>query len=402
MKTSAKTASVLAALAIFFTASVLRSPLTSLGALSPSIQVDLGLSAGAMGLVTTLPLLVFAASAVAVSALADRFGKKRTLTVGMTLVLAGILLRSFAGDLGLFAGTVLLGAGISTGNVLLPAVVKESFPLRIGTMTALYTTTMSIFAGGFAGVASVLADASLEWRVVLVLIAPLAVVAIALWPLAKRAAGGGERTLADISETERREAGRLLHPRILKNPLTWWMTALFGLQSILFYCLVAWLPAMLAARGISGGAIALCVVLFPIMGMPCSVLLPPLAQRMRSQRALGAVVGACCALGVALFWTASSDGWAVFATAFFGLSLGAPFCLCMFYFSYRTENAADAARLSSTAQTFGYLLAAIGPACLGAMFDATLSWDAPMALLFILGCGLILCGWKTGRGKIRT
>ncbi len=397
MRYGAKTTSLLVALGIFFTAAVLRSPLTSLGALSLSIQSDLGLGAGAMGLVTTLPLLVFAASAVAVSAVSDRIGKKRTLAWGMALVAVGVLVRSYVGDVGLFAGTVMLGAGISTGNVLLPAVVKESFPLRIGAMTALYTTTMSIFAGGFAGTASVLADASMGWRTVLALIAPLAIVAVAFWVVSK---GGGVPARDAVSDAQRREAGRLFHPRIVGSPLTWWVTGLFGLQSVLFYCSVAWLPAMLAARGISGGAIALCVALFPIMGMPCTMFLPPLAQRMRSQRALGAVVGACCAGGMALLAWAPTDGWAVFATAFYGLALGAPFCLCMFYFGFRTENAADAARLSSVAQTFGYLMAAMGPACLGALFDATLSWDLPLAVLFVLACGIALCGWKAGRGKI--
>ena len=66
---------IVVALAIVFTAAVLRAPITSMGALCVEVQNDLGLSSAAMGLVTTLPLLAFAASALFMSALSERFGK---------------------------------------------------------------------------------------------------------------------------------------------------------------------------------------------------------------------------------------------------------------------------------------------------------------------------------------
>ena len=68
---------IVVALAIVFTAAVLRAPITSMGALCVEVQDDLGLSSAAMGLVTTLPLLAFAASALFMSALSERFGKSR-------------------------------------------------------------------------------------------------------------------------------------------------------------------------------------------------------------------------------------------------------------------------------------------------------------------------------------
>lgn len=397
-----RSTAILIGVAIFFTASVLRAPITSLGALSLSVQASLGLSAGAMGLLTTLPLLIFAASSAFMSALSDRFGKKCVVSVGMAMVALGILLRSYGGDVGLFGGTVILGAGISSGNVLLPAIIKESFPLRIGAMTALYTTTMSVFAGGFAGACSLLMELPLEWRMVLVLIVPLACIAAILWLVSSRRSGGHGpgRRAEGTAQPQPRQALRVFHPRILRQPLTWWITLQFGLQSILFYCTVAWLPSMLAARGISGGAVALCVALFPLMGIPCTMFLPPLAQKMRSQRGLGVGIGVLCTVGIALLWWAPTDGWAVLAVGFFGLALGAPFCLCMFYLGYRTADADDAARLSGIVQTLGYLMAAVGPTCLGLIYDVTLSWGTTFALLFVLTCGLILSGWKTGSGRI--
>ena len=226
-----KSKALLIGVAIFFTASVLRAPITSLGALSLSVQADLGLSAAAMGLLTTLPLLIFAASSALMSAVSDKFGKKRVVSAGMGMVVLGIVLRSYGGDGGLFGGTVALGAGISAGNVLLPAIIKECFPLRIGAMTALYTTTMSIFAGGFAGACSPLMDALEEWRMVLVLIAPLACIAAVLWVISSVSGNrhGPMSGMKEVARTPSERTLRVFHPRILRQPLTWWITLQFGL-----------------------------------------------------------------------------------------------------------------------------------------------------------------------------
>lgn len=171
---------IVVALAIVFTAAVLRAPITSMGALCVEVQNDLGLSSAAMGLVTTLPLLAFAASALFMSALSERFGKSRVLAFGCTAIIIGVLLRSFAGPFGLFFGTILLGFGISSGNVLLPSVVRDSFPAHVGVMTALYTTTISVFAGGIAGFSSALVAASSDWRTVLTMVVPFAAIALLL------------------------------------------------------------------------------------------------------------------------------------------------------------------------------------------------------------------------------
>lgn len=384
------------AIAIIFTAATLRSTLTSMGALCLWVQDDLGLSSGAMGMVTTLPLLAFAASALVMNRIAERFGNSRTLAVGCLAIALGIAWRSYGGNFGLFGGTILLGVGISAGNVLLPAVVRERFPLRVGIMTALYTTTMSLFAGGAAGLSSGLMESMDDWRAILMMIAPIAAIGAVLWVIVRTMtakAGEGDKR-------PRQSRSRLFSAHIMKSPLTWWITGLFAAQSIMFYGIVAWLPAILAAAGVSTGAITTCVTLFPIVGIPCTIFLPPLAQRLRKQRLLGATIGLLCFLGaIALFFVRSDEG-AILAITLLGFALGAPFCLCMFYFGVRTEDANDASKLSSISQTFGYLAAALGPACLGLIVDFTGSWFIPLVILAVLGALIIVCGWKSGSGTI--
>ncbi|MCP1427130.1 CP family cyanate transporter-like MFS transporter [Paenibacillus xylanexedens] len=77
-----------------------------------------------------------------------------------------------------------------------------------------------------------------------------------------------------------------------------------------------------------------------------------------------------------------------------GIGGGFAFSLAMMFFGLRTENAHQAAELSGMAQSIGYLLAAIGPALIGYLHDATNSWNLPLfillgasVLLFVVGIG---------------
>lgn len=421
MRASRRLTAIATVCALVCTAAVLRAPITSMGTLSMTVQADLGLSATTMGLLTTLPLLAFSASALFMGAIANRFGKELVLSIGCALVTVGVLTRSLLGEAGLIGGTVLMGLGISAGNVLLPAIVKDRFPAAIGTYTAVYTTAMSIFAGSAAGASSLLVEGGMPWQTALSLTTPFAVAALLIWSmLHARDSQGNKEKGAETAEAEAKAAmgkpseaprsepcgnqswrlSSLLPAHITKTPLTWWIAGQFALQSIMFYCLVAWIPSMLATRGISGASVSMCVTLFPIMGIFCTVLIPPLAQRMKNQRALGAVTGLMIVAAVVLFGFAHSDALAVVAVAFLGLALGAPFSLCMFYFSERAACAEDSARLSSISQTFGYLLAAVGPVCMGALFDATGTWSGPLVLLALLSVAVTICSWKAGRGSL--
>jgi CP family cyanate transporter-like MFS transporter len=49
------------------------------------------------------------------------------------------------------------------------------------------------------------------------------------------------------------------------------------------------------------------------------------------------------------------------------------------------------------AQTFGYLLAAVGPFLFGVLRDATQAWTVPLALLFAITVCLLIAGLGAGR-----
>jgi CP family cyanate transporter-like MFS transporter len=103
------------------------------------IQADLGLSGTQVGILSGLPMVLFAVAAVPGSLLIAKFGALRTLVFG--LVLAGVAsgLRGAVPSLAvLYAGTILMGAGIAVMQPALPSLVREWLPRRIGFGTAVY------------------------------------------------------------------------------------------------------------------------------------------------------------------------------------------------------------------------------------------------------------------------
>src|SRR3954452_11110141 len=95
---------------------------------------------------------------------------------------------SYSPPSGLLAGTAVLGAGIAVANVLIPALVKQDFPDRVGPMTSGYLTTMVAMAGLAGGISVPLGDAGLGWRGSLACWALPAVIASIVWlPQARNA-----------------------------------------------------------------------------------------------------------------------------------------------------------------------------------------------------------------------
>src|SRR6185295_7306763 len=168
-------------IALLLIAANLRPSLTSVGPLLKTIQDQLALSATAAGLLTSLPLLAFAACAP-LARLARQHGAERMLLIGLLLLIAGILLRSAGSTFALFAGTVVLATGIAIANVLLPMLIKQHYPERVPTITTAYATTMGGIAALGSGVAVPLARVLPGgWQTSLATWALLAAIAAIVW-----------------------------------------------------------------------------------------------------------------------------------------------------------------------------------------------------------------------------
>jgi len=131
------------ALGVILLALNLRPLVVAVSPLVGVIRADTGMSAATAGLLTTLPVLCFGALAPLAPRVGRRLGVELTLLLTMVVITAGAAVRLLPPVATLMAGTVLIGAGIALANVLLPSVIKRDFPTRTGTMTGLYTMTLS-------------------------------------------------------------------------------------------------------------------------------------------------------------------------------------------------------------------------------------------------------------------
>lgn len=377
----------------------LRATITVVGPLVPTIRADLGVGNVAMGAVGTLPVLAFGLVAPLAPALGRRIGIGRSLAASMVLLAVGTVLRSVGGYGWLLAGTVLLGVAIGIGNVLVPALIKGAFPNRVGQLTSVYGSLMVVGATVSAAVAVPFAQASgWQWSMGIwaVPAAIGAAVVIASVVIDDRASNAAQR--AEATAARRSEVGipaRVIH----RSTVAWHVTAFMGLQSLLFYVALAWLPDVLVERGMTDARAGVMVSILNIGGLVGVLVAPILADRVRDQRWYGLVSGAAAVLGVALLLVPGT-ALAAAASALLGLGLGATVGLAFAFFSLRTSTATEAAAIAGMAQTWGYLVSALGPILWGALRDASPSWTVPLLALLVVAIGTTIAGYLAGRDHL--
>lgn len=380
--------SFLLLIGIVLFASNLRAPLTSVGSLIPEIRDSLGVSNAIVGSITTLPLLAFALISPFAPKLANRLGMRRTIFLAMVVLAIGILLRSATGVTTLFIGTALIGVAIAFGNVLLPGFIKMSYPFKIGIMTGLYAVSMNIFGAIGSGVSVPLSNiGSFGWRGALAVWAGLVIVTIIVWfPQIK---GPAVMPTYDLEKDNKKS-------NMWTSFTAWQVTLFMGLQSLMYYTILTWLPDILIGNGYSSseGGWLLSLMLFAII--PMTFLMPVIADKLKNQKILGFATGASFMIGIAGFFS-SNLVIIIIAIIFFGIGCGSAFSLSMMYFTLRTKNGNDASELSGMAQSFGYLLAAVGPVLMWAIHDMTGNWTTPLFVLLIITCFIITFGTLAGR-----
>lgn len=370
-KQSSQTALLLTMIVL---ATTLRMPLTGVGSLLSTIREDVGVSNTIMGMLTSVPMLVFAAVSPLAAVAGRKLGMGRSILAALCLILAGELVRSYTNVAGLFGGTAILAAGIGIINVLGLALIKlRAAPEKVGTITSLYSTTMASTAAITIAL-SVPIAARLNWRHSLAAWAWLVVLALIVWgvqyrrPENQMPASAGEKTSLK---------------RLLRSPLAWQVTIFMGTQTLFFYCVTGWFPTILQSRGFSVDEAALAASMLQLITLPFTFIAPFLCSRIRPFHIMIAS-NAAVTIGLTLFIFASGKGLHYAAMAIMAVGMGAIFSLNNMFYSLRTRSAADTAALSGMAQCFGYILAAIGPVTMGKLFDLTGSWYPPLIFLFAM------------------
>ncbi|WP_233525782.1 CynX/NimT family MFS transporter [Actinomadura spongiicola] len=372
----------------------LRAAITGIAPVLGDLRDVFGLSGAEIGVLTTLPVLSLGVFASVAPVVARRFGAETAIAGSLVMITMGILLRVVQSPISLFAGTVLVGAGIAMGNVLAPAVIKRAFPSSVGSLTGLTMMLMATSGAVAAGLAVPLNEAG-GWRLALAVWAVPSMIALLVWgPLAVRRRRAPEPSDAPRSPVAA-SAGSLL-----RSPTAWYVAVFMGLASLMFYVLMSWLPEIMRDAGFTPATAGMMMSAMLIVGVPLGFLVPVFAARLRDQRPLVVAVAVAMVTGLGGLLLAPSAGWAWVLVL--GLATGSAFPLAYTLLSLRSSSPVIAAGLSGMAQTGGYLLAGFGPLAMGVLHDVTDGWTVPLVLLLVLVVPEVLFGLLAARpGLVR-
>ncbi|KAB2382804.1 CynX/NimT family MFS transporter [Actinomadura montaniterrae] len=371
----------------------LRPAISAVGPVLTEIQDAFHLSGTAAGALTTLPLVFFGSYGLLAPFLRRPPRSETLLVTAMGLLIVGLLLRLVDAPFPLFAGSLVAGIAISVGNIAMPAIIKRDHPDSITTVTAVYTLAVSGGASISSGLAVPIEDAfGSSWRLPLGLLAVPAAIAGLIWlPKAVRASRAARSA---PSAPPSRAAAAL----VWRTGLAWQVTVFMGLQSLLAYVVLGWLPTICQDRGMSDTAAGYVLALTAAIQAVGSLGVPLLERRMRDQRPLVTLTCTLCVVGFA------GVAWAPIATVWLwavvlGVGQGLGFATALSFIGLRAHDAATAAQLSGMAQGVGYVIAALGPLVIGALHDATGGWTVPMIAVLGVCAALAVPGLPAGRNR---
>lgn len=417
----------LALIGIVLIAFSLRSAVASLSPVIDHVAQDFPVSSAVLGLIGSAPPVCFAVFGLLTPLFERRFGLERVTIAAIALMSLGLLLRGAAFDsISLLVTTALIFAGVGTGNVLLPPLVKKYFPDRLGVIMSLYSTTMAVSTFLPPLIAVPIAD-TLGWRISLGMWGVVAVLAVVPWVTmlvtgrADAAADTDKRAARDAAiaaseaafekDADAFDAAEVAtgpittvpaNPRIFgrlwQMPLPWALALVFATSSTVAYTSFAWLPTILVDTGAATPATAgLLLSLFAAAGLPASLIVPVLVVRFQATRGLfffGIGTGLAGLAGLLFFPTTAVALWVIL----FGLTQ-VLFPLSLVLLSIRARTPESAVALSGFVQSVGYAVAAVFPLMLGVLHEATGGWQVP--LLTIVALMIIVCpaGWIAGRRR---
>lgn len=375
-------------LGIIMIATNLRAPITSVGPLVGTITNNLNLTGAQAGLITTLPLIAFAIISPIAPKLARKFGTETTILGALILIILGLGVRYLPSISTLFLGTAILGCGIAVGNVLIPSIVKQEFQNQSGLVTGIYSVSMNLTGAIASGVSIPLIEKlGWTWNQAFSLWIILAALALLAWlPQLKNKKATPEVNVVDTNNS------------IWHSSLAWSVSLFMGIQSFIFYVLVAWLPEMLISQGIpsskSGGMLSL----LQLTLLPTTFIIPIIAEKRPNQKSLVVISFTLFTLGISglMFSSLAVISLSIIAI---GIAGGIAFSLSMMFFNLRTSTPKEAADLSGMAQSIGYILAAVGPFLFGLLHDLTNNWQSSLFLLIGMTIILLFVGLNAGSSK---
>ncbi|MBF6063352.1 MFS transporter [Nocardia terpenica] len=367
----------------------LRPGITTVGPELDTVTRHFGAGSAAGGVITALPVIAFAVVSLATPALLARISVRAGLYAALAIIAVSLAVRPWGG-LPLFVlATFVSAIGIGLLSALLPVVVRSSG--STGVLVTTFTTALQAGAAlGFAAIVP-LSNAVHSWQWGLTFWALLAPIGMfALW-----AAPGAATAQSPSALPERATVNPFT---ILRRTRTLWLAVFFGLQALVAFVVIGWLPSILVDdAGVGPQAAGGYLGLMTCLGVPISLIVPPFVARSAHPARWLAGFSACTVLGVLALLVAPRAApllWVLVLGV--GLSV---FSLVLTVLTVRASTAEQAAGLSSSVQGVGYLVAAVGPYAIGLFRHLGAGWALPLGALLATAVLQLVAAFAIGRGR---
>ena len=373
-----QTNKVIILLGIILLGMILRTPITSVGAIIGPLKNLLEINNTVAGLITTIPLIAFAMFSPFVAKISNKIGLEKTLYLAAIVTSIGLLLRFYINTSVFFVTTFIIGVGLTVGNVLLPGLAKKYFPENLGVMTGFYAVVMNVSASVAAGISYPILNTNIGGEKfstglavnIWLIISVLNIVIYAI--ITKNSKS--ERIVKD------KKTGVTGYLKSLKM---WSVMLSMGLQSALFYCSVSWFAEIMISKGFTPSEAGLLLSISQFAQFPSTFLVPVLAEKIKNKLIIPIFItlGYVASL-IGMVYIQGNFALMTIYIVLFALAGGGSFSYVMYLFSAKSKNEEEAADISGLAQAGGYWLAAIFPPLLGYIRDV-LNWDVAIYILIV-------------------
>ncbi len=365
----------------------LRLPITIMPPLLNSIEKNLNIPGSMAGLITSIPLIAFAIFSPIIVKVSKNRGNEVTIFIFFLLLIFGSYLRIIPAVWALFLGTALVGVGIDSGNVLLPAVIKDRMPNDIPKGTALYTMSMLLIAAIGTALSGFLIT-KMSLNSTLSILSLVGVIALVFWI---------PNILSNRKDKDAKEKEVPKYRSVWGQSIGWLITLYFGLQSTVYYSILTWLPKVLSGHGVSTVFSSNLLTILQLAGLPLSFIVPMLAPKKIGMGTLTTFVFLGYVVApLAFLVNTTSAAYLVILTIFVGIAQGIAFNTAIFFFTNKTTNPYQTAEVSGMAQSAGYLLAAFGPVAFGLLQQSSII----LIVLAVLATALTLTGIIINKSKL--
>jgi|SRR6185437_192877 len=348
----------------------------------PLLHADLHLSETGIGWLSSLPPMLFAIAAVPGALLIARCGMLPALLTGLLLSAAGSAARgAFASTASLFIATIVMGAGISIVQTVMPPLVRAWFPQRIGLATSVYTNGLlvgEVIPVGLT-IPLVLPLVHQSWRLDFVVWSVPVLAVMLLVRLGARRPGASGMARAHQSIPQRRWWPDW------HDPLIWRLGLVLGSVNATYFVTNAFLPDLMIAAG-RPDLVSSALTAINVGQLPASFLMLPLAERLVKQPWSYASTGLLATLCVVAMLV-TRGYWIVFWAGLLGFT-GAVTLILALALPSILSAADDVHRTTAGMFTISYSCAMVLSVIVGWLWDVThlpLVGFAPIAL-----CGLVI------------